>query len=102
MLPDEDNPSSIAAEVPGVADEAYETTVRTQGSESLYFRHIMARQNAYFVVTWMTGEMEPSPELTKLAQRISERLRSWGHTSFTTRRARVPRPACNSARVAIP
>jgi hypothetical protein len=78
MLPDEDKPSTIAAEVPGLADEAYEATVRTQGSESLYFRHIMARQGStYFVVTWMTGDIEQSSELTLLAQRISERLRSW-------------------------
>jgi hypothetical protein len=78
MLPDEDKPSSLAAEVPDVADEAYETTVRSQGSASLYFRHIMARQGStYFVVTWMTGESEPSSELITLAQRISERLRSW-------------------------
>jgi hypothetical protein len=77
MLPEEDLPKG-AIEVSGVADEAYESTVRSQGIMPLYFRHIMARQgNTYFVVTWMTGKEEPSSELMRLAQRISERLRSW-------------------------
>ncbi|HET9495120.1 MAG TPA: hypothetical protein VFR15_12895 [Chloroflexia bacterium] len=77
MLLEEDLPKG-AIEVPGVADEAYESTIRSQGNTPLYFRHIMARQgNTYFVVTWMTGKEEPSSELMRLAQRISERLRSW-------------------------
>jgi hypothetical protein len=78
VLPEDDLATSLADQVPGVADEAYQTTVVSQGNTTLYFRHIMARQGStYFVVTWMTAKAEPSPELATLAQRISERLRSW-------------------------
>ena len=78
MLPEDDLDTSLADGIPGVADEAYQATVRNQGNKGLYFRHIMARQgNIYFVVTWMTAKEEPSSELSTLAQRISERLRSW-------------------------
>ena len=78
MLPEEDKTTSLEGALLGVGDEAYETTVSSQGIIDLYFRHIMARQGStYFVVTWMTARTDPSSDLITLAQRISERLRSW-------------------------
>lgn len=78
LLPEDDRAGDLADKVPGVADEAYEATVHSNGGAASYFRHILARQGStYFIVTWMTGKAEPSSELTTLAHRIAERLRSW-------------------------
>jgi hypothetical protein len=78
MLPEEDRARTYADKVPGLADEAYEATVESQGGTSRYFHHIMARQGStYVVVTWMTSQPDTSSELTTLAHYISGRLRSW-------------------------